>query len=406
MSAIKIERRWMILAFAIVYCAFNFGIVAAAFTFWVAPWGHDFKAPRSLIMTAVTATNLMMILTTPFIGRALDFISVRTSLAAGGVVLAAGLVAASFSPSFWFLLALYATVIPIGGAFAATLPATVIAVRLFPGRAGLINGLMALSLSLSMVLMAAFVVPVMGAVGWRGTFLVAAGIVLSLVVIGWFLMNVEAGAPSRALKAAEPAHGVVSADGFNALRQPVFWMLLVAVLPIVLILGGIPPNLAPIAADSGIGTASIAVLVSIFSIACAVGSLGGGWLIDHIGPRVIYVAVLVSIAVALLIMGQRPGFMVMGFALALFGVAGGTIAPWTGAMVMRTFGAEGFARVFGLLTPFYLPASFMPILFGWIRDETGGYQAAFLIFTAMLAPGGLSLLMMRPPAKAALAAAE
>jgi OFA family oxalate/formate antiporter-like MFS transporter len=82
------------------------------------------------------------------------------------------------------------------------------------------------------------------------------------------------------------------------------------------------------------------------------------------------------------------------------------LMPWIASMVMRRFGAEGFGRVMGLLTPFFLPATFAPILFGWIRDATGGYQAGFLLFAAMIAPGGVCLLFLGPPRKTVLAPAE
>lgn len=37
MPTAQLERRWLILAFAMTYIAFTYGLVAGGFTFWVAP---------------------------------------------------------------------------------------------------------------------------------------------------------------------------------------------------------------------------------------------------------------------------------------------------------------------------------------------------------------------------------
>ena len=56
---------------------------------------------------------------------------------------------------------------------------------------------------------------------------------------------------------------------------------------------------------------------------------------------------------------------------------------------------------------FYAIPMFAPILFGWIRDQTGSYQASFLAFLVVLAPGLLTLVLLRPAQpEAVLAAAE
>jgi OFA family oxalate/formate antiporter-like MFS transporter len=316
------------------------------------------------------------------------------------------MVLVALAPSFWLLLALFATIVPLGAAFAGYLPATVLAVRMSPGHTGFINGLISLGLALAPVAMAAFAAPLIGLVGWRWTFLVAAAVVVAVIApVGWFLMDVQAGAPARTMrKAATP--GAVSAEGFDALKQPLFWVLLLAAMPILIALGAVPPNLAAVAADSGFDAGHAALLVSAFALGCAAGCLVGGWMADRLPPRMVYAGVLIAVILVLVIMAQRPSWIVMMVALGVFGLAGGSLMPLLSAIVMRTFGPEGFGRVIGLLPPFFIPATFAPILFGWIRDTTGGYQAGFLVFAALVAPGGLCLLLLRPAARPALAPAE
>jgi cyanate permease len=80
--------------------------------------------------------------------------------------------------------------------------------------------------------------------------------------------------------------------------------------------------------------------------------------------------------------------------------------PWSGAVVARCFGVAAFARVFGLLIAFFIPASFAPILVGIIHDATGAYHLAFLMMLVLLTPGALSFaFFLRPPTAERVAAA-
>ena len=357
-------------------------------------------------MALYTAVNLMTVLVAPVIGRGLDSLSVRSMLAVGSLVLGAGLSLAALAPSFWLLFAVYATIIPVGSALAGNLPALVLNVRLSPGRTGLINGLMGLAPVSSAMVMAAYASPLIGLVGWRATFLISAAIMVGVVApAGWLLMNLKAGEPIRSMERTA-AHGMASAKGFDALKHPTFWILMLATLPLMLPLVATAPSLAAIGRDAGFDAAQIGIMVSALAIGGAAGSLVGGWLVDRLPSRIVYAGIYSAVMLATLVMTQRHGWMVIMPALAAFGFAVGTMMPWVAAMVMRCYGQAGFARVMGLLPPFFIPATFAPILFGWFRDTTGSYQMGFIVFAALAAPAGLSLFFLRPAAKSALAPAE
>jgi OFA family oxalate/formate antiporter-like MFS transporter len=405
MPANEPKWRWLVLVFAIAYCAFTYGLVCGGFTFWVDSWVRDFKAPRSLIMSLYTAASLMMVVVAPMIGRALDVLSVRAMLAIGAVIMAVGLALGALAPNFWLLFAVYATIIPFGAALAGQLPAVVLNVRLFPGRTGLINGLMGLALALSAMVMAAYSSPLIETVGWRATFLISAAVMAGVVApVGWLLMNVDAGAPVRSSERAA-SHGTASVEGFDALKQPTFWIMVLATLPLMLPLAAMAPNLAAIGNDAGLDAAHIRIMVSALALGAAAGSLVGGWLVDRLPSRVFYAGIFTAVMLAMIVMTQRHGWMVATPALAALGLAGGSMMPWIAAMVMRCYGPAGFARVIGLLTPFFIPATFAPIPFGWIRDTTGSYQMGFLVFAILAAPSGLTLFLLRPAAKPVLAPA-
>jgi OFA family oxalate/formate antiporter-like MFS transporter len=406
MPKIGLDRRWLVLAFTVSYAAFTSGLVIGGFTFWVAPWIDEFKVPHSLVMSLYTAVTLMAVMTAPVIGRGLDFLSVRSMFAIGSLILGTGLALAAMAPSFWLLFAIFATVMPFGAALAGKLPAIVLNVRLSPGRTGIINGLMGLAPALSAMVMAIYASPLIEMVGWRSTFLISAAIMVGVVApAGWFLMNLKAGEPVRSAERAA-AHGIAPADGFTALKHPTFWILLLATLPLMLPVVAVSPSLAAIGRDAGVDPAYIRIMVSALAIGGASGSLLGGWLVDRLPSRVVYAGIFSMVMMAMLVMTQRHGWMITTPALAALGFAIGSMMPWVAATVMRCYGEAGFARVMGLLPPFFLPITFSPILFGWIRDTTGSYQTGFLLLAVLAAPAGLSLFFLRPAAKPATAAAQ
>ena len=101
------------------------------------------EAPRSL--TVWTAANLMLVLIGPLIARALDFISVRAAVVGGAVVIATGLVLATLVHQYWLLLVIFGFIVPIGpDASSESCRLRCWACSMFPARAGMVNGLIAL----------------------------------------------------------------------------------------------------------------------------------------------------------------------------------------------------------------------------------------------------------------------
>jgi MFS family permease len=255
------------------------------------------------------------------------------------------------------------------------------------------------------VIIAAIATALIGPVGWRGTFMIAAAIIAFIFApLAWFVLDRSEGAPARTVPT--PAAKGDGAKGFNAMRNPGFWALLAASLPMMVVLYSMMSNLAAIVADSGAAPGRVAMIVSVFQIAAAAGSLVGGWLADRIGLRTVYACIFAGISIPLAILAFAPGLYFMGAALLLMGFAGGSVMPWSGAVVARCFGVAAFARVFGLLIAFFIPASLAPILVGIIHDATGAYHLAFLMLLVLLTPGALSFaFFLRPPTAERVAAA-
>jgi MFS family permease len=397
-------KGWLVLIICALCPGLTYGVIITGFAFWAGPWIDEFHVPRSTAIIAYTLGGTLMTLSGAVVGRVLDRISVRMSMAVGGLAMAVGVALAALAPAFWVVLVLFATLIPVGAAFFGQVPAQTLATRMFPHHTGLVNGVIISGLTLSGMLMALIAPPLVASVGWRGAFLtLAAAIAFVVVPLGWFLYNDPAGRP---IKTPPPAPGdtAATAGGLGVLRTPAFWLVLIPVLTINFGASAIPPNAVDIARDARLDPAVGALFLSIFAIAGTVGSLGGGWLCDRIGLRLVYAGVGVLYVIALGIFALQPGLVPLAVAMGLSGMAGAALLPWMAASVAQRFGPAAFGKVVGLLGAFFIPAAFYPILVAWIRDASGSYRPAWLLSAAIIALGMTTLLSMRGQARSAAAA--
>ncbi|MEK9676285.1 MAG: hypothetical protein VW271_07150, partial [Chloroflexota bacterium] len=68
------------------------------------------------------------------------------------------------------------------------------------------------------------------------------------------------------------------------------------------------------------------------------------------------------------------------------------------ALVGDLFGRRRFATIRGLLSPIYNVALFsMPILAGWVKDETGSYELVLIAGGVIMIAAALTFLTIRKP---------
>ena len=67
-----------------MFQAATFGITFYCFTFWVAPWMGEFGVTRSDVMLLILVAQVTMGVVAPVAGRAMDALSIRALVVAGG----------------------------------------------------------------------------------------------------------------------------------------------------------------------------------------------------------------------------------------------------------------------------------------------------------------------------------
>jgi len=71
------------------------------------------------------------------------------------------------------------------------------------------------------------------------------------------------------------------------------------------------------------------------------------------------------------------------------------------AIIGNYFGAESFAKIYGVMSPVIVSiTALVPLAAGIIADRTGSYDLAFITISIVVIFSFLSALMLRPPIQA------
>lgn len=360
------------------------------------PISAEFGWSFASISAGITVFGIVAALMAPLFGALSDRYGVRPvalwSLVAFGLVLA----------SFWFLpeskigyLLFWAVLGAIGIGSTPVTWSRAISLWFSKNR-GLALGIMLLGTSL-----AALVVPQLtqGAIsygGWRAAFPFAALLPLCIALaIGllWF----------REPRRDEMPHGVANTSGTLVglrLREAVgsyrFWVLFVSILVTASAYGGAHIHLAQIVSLHGFSANVAANVLGVVATGILVGRLLVGYLFDRLwAPGVAFVALLLPAISCWLLLGTAASFAHVAIAGFFLGIAAGTESDVIAFLAAKYFGMAHYGHIYGVLyMPFAIGAAVSPIVYGAVRDQTGGYDAILLVAMLMFAVGGALLLAL------------
>jgi MFS family permease len=236
-----------------------------------------------------------------------------------------------------------------------------------------------------------------GAYGWRAAYLIlgSAIFVLGMIPAGLWLRETppDAGGKNRATAKVVPPPGI---GGSQALRTPVFWLLLTGFFLFSVSVNGSVAHLVPLLTDRGIGNQTAALAVSMMGVLTLAGRLLTGVLLDrYSGSRVSGVFFAVA-AVGVAMLSQAHTVTVAFTAAALIGLGMGAEADVMPFLVSRYFGLRSFSEIYGYtFTGYALAGALGPLLMAWSYDRLHSYTLA-LVGLAMAMFVGAAVLASLP----------
>ena len=388
-------------------------------TVWAVALESHFGWSRTQLGFALTFGRIEGGIMGPVEGYLSDRVGARRMVLVGMLIVAAGFLLFSQIGNLWMFYLAF-VVISLGQGLGGWVPIMTLLNHWFVRQRGTAMGMAMTGTSLgALVLVPALawaVDPDQDRLGWRLTAGILAGILLAAaLVVPRLIRNrpQEVGLrpdgdppepPELPEETREPAPAPPAAAGETeltvrqALKTQAFWFIAFGHGFGSMVLLAIMSHLGLMMKDMGYGVQTTAWIVTVYTAVSMVFQLAGGYIGDRI-PKNLALFIFTSIqgAAVLLIAFSNQILMLYAFAV-LFGIGFGGRTPLTTAIRGEYFGRASFGKLLGISSvPMNVLLLISSPMAGYMRDELGDYDLAFLTLAILTFVGAVLFLLARRP---------
>ncbi len=398
---------WVVLA-GFVVLASGAGIWTG-FGVFFKPLLEEFGGSRRGMALVISSGMVIWALGQFAAGAILNRFGPRKVIAIGVCVMGLGALLSSRVDSVNGLLGTYGLIVGAGTGFATMNSVTVLVSRWFVKKRGTALGLTIAGFNAGQFLLIPLTQVLVVAVGWRGAFLIWAG-VLWVVVFPLVVMLVRDDPermglhPDNAAEAetesAEPIstrvewipRGVVR----EALGERAFWLLFVSYVGCGFTDFTLYVHLPIFATGLGLGAQTAANAVGLIGGLSIIGVVGMGALADRIGFRAPLTLSYAIRCVGMILLTLTAGKTMLFVAITIYGVFHLATTPLTPGMAAALYGRRPLGSLYGyLLLGHSLGALLGPYVAGAVFDWTGQYKMAFILTAVILAGASACCAMIK-----------
>jgi MFS family permease len=201
-------------------------------------------------------------------------------------------------------------------------------------------------------------------------------------------------------KASAGGAGGAGFDVSQVLRATTFWKLAIAGLLFQIAFVGVNTHVVPFASDLGLvdnpgGALGVLLAVGI------VGRFGMGMVVDRFGARPVFLTTYSLVGVSLLCVIFSDHIAMFWLFIVLFGISAGGMITVPTLLIARLFGTRAVGQIVGInLLVGTLGAFIGPPVAGRIREVTGSYDLAVIVWTIAVALGLLLATQIPNPDRA------
>jgi len=394
---------WSVVAGAFFGYAIAQGLMHSYAVFLVA-YLADFGWGRAETSVAYSVSQLVVGISSPFIGALVDRLGTRALVAVGAVLLAGGLAASAAVSSLWQVVVLYGLVMTLGSNCLGLVVSVPILSRWFVQRRGLAISIVQSANGFGRAVSAPAVQLLISAIGWRRSYLALAGLmaVAVLPIVRAFPTReppASDAAPATRAGATDPSAPVWTVAA--AMHTPHFWLLFA-----VYLLTGLGSFLVSLhqlawAIDVGFDPLYAASVLGTGSLLAVVGTIGTGTISDYVGREVSAIAAyLISIVgvICALFVRNADQHALLWLHACFFGLTWGARGPQITAKTADLFQGPHLGAILGVISiGTGLGAGGGAWASGLIFDLSGSYRLAFQLSIAAYAVGCVAFWMLRRP---------
>lgn len=408
---------WIIVAGAFLSFAVSAGILHSFTVFFVA-FLDEFGWSRADASLAYALSQLLIGVSAPLIGVAVDRFGPRRLVLLGGTVLAIGLAASAWLTTLWQIIVLYGVVMTLGANCLGLLVSAPLVARWFVRKRGMAMAIVQSANGFGRALATPLVQALIAWCGWRRAYMALAVFVVLLVV-----------PLSRCLSSQNPQDRGLTPDSLSpevvpattaqetgsskaprewsvrdAIRTPHLWLLFGVYLFTGLGSYFVSLHQLAFAVDLGFDRLYAATVLGLSSFLTIAGTITLGILSDYIGREITaiiaYGISIVGVAWALGLSGPDDVAFLWLHATC-FALTWGARGPLITAKTADLFQGKNLGAIFGIIS---IGTGIGSAVGSWssgrIFDLFGSYHLAFWLSIASYLGGCVTFwLLRRPPAR-------
>ena len=387
---------WVIVAAGALITCVAMGAIFAL-PVYLQPIAQETGWSRAGISTAMTVCFLMMGVAGFGWGALSDRIGARPVVLGAGLLLAAGLIIASFATNLLVFQIAYGGIAgaSVGAFFAPIIAATV---GWFDKNRSLAVSLVSIGGGVAPMVMTPLATVLIGAYGWR-TAMLAIAIGAVIVVLAAGLLIRPAPVREQPTEAASTGLAPQRNSAWAALRTPQFAVLAATFFLCCAAHSGPIFHTVSYAEICGASALAAASIYSVEGVAGLFGRLIFGLLADRIGVKRVIVGGLLLQAVGIysyIFVSGLGDFYVRALVL---GMAYGGVMPLYAILAREYFSQGVMGTVLGAATmTSSIGMAFGPVGGGWLFDTFGTYHWLYIVSAAIgVAAAGMALAFPKPP---------
>ena len=342
------------------------------------PMADDLDWSRTTLSLTVTVFMVVSAVVLPFIGRLVDRYNLKAMLILALLVSSASIALMGLVQTPLQAILIYGVIFALANAGTSVAPIGVLVSRWFPNRLGLANSIAISGMGMGQLVIILLLTAQLDVIGWRGAFILLAGLGLLLIMPLLFL-GISPTADhhvnrNNSSSAADPK-GSVS----TAVFTPVFWIL----IAIYAICGGqdffVATHVVAFATDQGLTSSLAGNLFAMMGLFGLIGVLGTGFLCDRYGPVLpTLICFALRIVVFALVVMVPTQATILLFALC-YGITFWITAPLTVVFVQKYFGRENLGVLSGIVIMIHQAAGGAGAYSGGaVYDAFGDYHNIFV----------------------------
>ena len=304
--------------------------------------------------------------------------------------------------TLWQLYLFYGVIVGVGMG-AMFVPLVSMTARWFNARRNLMTGLVSSGAGAGMLIIPASTSHLIGAYGWRASFVIMGVFVLiSVLAAAQFMKRdpAEIGAVPYGESKNPPSKELHNATGHafrEALRLPQFWTIFLMAFWFGVFAMSYTVHIVPDAINSGMAPTAAAHILATTGALLIVGRILLGTLADKTGNKPVFILCFVLSCGAFLFISFVHTHWAFFVLAVLIGIAQGGIGTSMSPITASLFGLKSHGLIFGCVgLGNTFGAAVGPLLAGYIFDLTASYHIALLLCAAACLAGLFFASLIRP----------